>query len=301
MTLGSPPHQADIYKENGTSYTKLASSTDISSGTYRYEVVSSPSGISAFKNGASYLSTPDLTYRSGFIDVISNTDSPTDWDFLFTRQYTSPEPTIALGPVEQQNVTPTPQPSPSPTPITTNYLHKQQITIDHTRVSGGGNLSNFPVLISMTDPNLKTTLNGGYVQNSNGYDIIFTDSTGTTKLDHEIEKYVATTGEIEMWVRIPMLSNTTDTMIYMYFDNSGIASSQENKTGVWDSNFKGVWHMKETTGTTLAILLQMEIMRQKNLPPARIQLRREKLMVHKVIMAPVTMPQYLSIYQQPVW
>ena len=32
------------------------------------------------------------------------------------------------------------------------------------------------------------------------YDIIFVDSTETTKLDHEIEKYVATTGEIEMWV-----------------------------------------------------------------------------------------------------
>src|SRR5579875_367965 len=62
-------------------------------------------------------------------------------------------------------------------------------------------LSNFPVLISRTDADLKSAANGGLVQNSNGYDIIFTDSTETTKLDHEIEKYVASTGEVEMWVR----------------------------------------------------------------------------------------------------
>ncbi len=130
-----------------------------------------------------------------------------------------------------------------------NYLYRKQITIDHTKVSGGSNLSNFPVLISLIDANFKTTGNGGYVQNANGYDIVFTDGTGTTKLDHEIEKYVATTGEIEMWVRIPTLSASADTSISIYFDNSSISTSQENKTGVWDSHYKAVHHLKETSGT----------------------------------------------------
>lgn len=129
-----------------------------------------------------------------------------------------------------------------------SYKYKKSITIDHTKVSGGSNLSNFPVLISNTDTDLKTSGNGGKVQNSSGFDIIFVDSTETTKLDHEIEKYVATTGEIEMWVRIPTLSASSDTVIYMYFDNSTISTSQENKTGVWDSNYVGVWHLKETSG-----------------------------------------------------
>ncbi len=46
----------------------------------------------------------------------------------------------------------------------------------------------------------------GNVKSPQGYDIIFTsDAAGNTQLDHEIEKYVAATGEIVMWVRIPTL------------------------------------------------------------------------------------------------
>jgi hypothetical protein len=112
------------------------------------------------------------------------------------------------------------------------------------------NLSNFPLLVSITDSDLKTTGNGGHVTNSNGYDIVFTDNTETTKLDHEIEKYNASTGEIEMWVRIPNLSTITDTIIYMYFGNSSITTSQENKTGVWNTNYVGAWHMKEDPSGT---------------------------------------------------
>ncbi len=42
----------------------------------------------------------------------------------------------------------------------------------------------------------------------------------------------------------------SSSFLYMYFDNSGISSSQENKTGVWDSNYNGVWHFPN--GTTLS-------------------------------------------------
>jgi hypothetical protein len=127
-----------------------------------------------------------------------------------------------------------------------NYIVKKQIVLNHMQVIGGSQ-TNFPVLISLTDPNL--IIPTGYVQNSSGFDIIFVDSTETTKLDHEIESYNPFTGEIEMWVRIPTLSNTTDTIIYMYFCNSGISTSQENVHGVWDTNFKGVFHMDATTGS----------------------------------------------------
>jgi Tfp pilus assembly protein FimT len=144
--------------------------------------------------------------------------------------------------------TPTPTPNTGPW-FNTSYLFKKKITIDHTKVSGGANLTNFPILISLTDADLKTTGNGGSVQNSNGYDIIFTDSNETTKLDHEIEKYTASTGQIVMWIRIPSLSASVDTDIYMYYDNASIATTQESSTAVWDSNFKGVWHMDQTAGS----------------------------------------------------
>lgn len=132
-----------------------------------------------------------------------------------------------------------------------NYIYKKQIIQDHTKVVTSSQL-NFNVRISMTDANLKTVANGGRVQNSSGFDIIFTNSSETTQLDHEIEKYVSTTGEIEMWVRFPSISNLADTTIYMYYGNASISTSQENINGVWDSNYKAVWHLKEATGTNAA-------------------------------------------------
>lgn len=121
----------------------------------------------------------------------------------------------------------------------------------HSQVSGGANLSNFPVLISRTDLHLATRSNGGYVQNSSGYDIIFVDSTETTKLDHEIESYTASTGAIIMWVRIPTLSAGSDTIIYMYYGNPSITSSQEHVTGVWNASYLGVYHLGN--GSTLSV------------------------------------------------
>lgn len=127
----------------------------------------------------------------------------------------------------------------------TGYLFKKLITIDHTKINGGTDLSNFPVLISMVDPNLKTVANGGFVQSANGFDIIFRNAAETVQLNHEIEKYVPSTGEIDMWVRLPTLSASSDTSMYIYYDNSAVTSSQENTTSVWDANYLSVWHLKE--------------------------------------------------------
>ena len=61
------------------------------------------------------------------------------------------------------------------------------------------------MLFSVTDNNLKTSPTG-HVQNSNGYDIIFRATDTTTcggasvcTLDHEIERYNSSTGELIAW------------------------------------------------------------------------------------------------------
>lgn len=123
--------------------------------------------------------------------------------------------------------------------------YRKAITIDSSKVSGDGNLNDFPLLVSLTDANLKTVANGGHVQNANGYDIIFTNQAGDTKLDHELEGYDAMTGTITMWVRIPTLSVSVDTVIYIYYGNNSITTFQESEAGVWDSNFKMVQHLHE--------------------------------------------------------
>jgi phosphoribosyl-AMP cyclohydrolase len=185
------------------------------------------------------------SYFQGDIDElrISNTVRSSGWITTDYNNQNSPSTFYSVGSAIQNT-------NPPSITMYGSYLHRKQLTIDYTKVSGGSSLSSFPILISLTDANLKSTGNGGNVQNSNGYDIVFVASDNTTKLDHEIEKYDPATGELKMWVRIPTLSSSADTIVYLYYDNSSISTSQENKTGVWDSSYKAVWHLAETSGTT---------------------------------------------------
>jgi hypothetical protein len=128
-------------------------------------------------------------------------------------------------------------------PVSNVFAFRRPITISHTLVPNTDQ-TNFPLLISGTYGYLATAANGGSVQSPNGYDIVFTaDAAGTVKLDHEIETYNPVTGAVNFWVRIPTLSHTSDTVIYVQYGSSAIAASLENKTGVWNSNYAGVWHL----------------------------------------------------------
>lgn len=122
-----------------------------------------------------------------------------------------------------------------------SWQYKKNITINHSKVNGSQ--TNFPVLINLTDTDLRDNAQ------ADGDDIVFTNSTGS-QLDHEIEYFNSTDGRLVAWVRIPTLSNTIDTVIQMYYGNAG-ASNQENVSGVWDSNFVMVQHLQEIpAGTT---------------------------------------------------
>ncbi len=127
----------------------------------------------------------------------------------------------------------------------TAWTNRKQITIDRTKVSGAAVLADFPLLISMTDPELKTVANGGLVGKSDGADILFTSADGTTKIPHEIEKYDGVNGILVAWVKIPALSSAADAKIIIYYGNAS-ATSQQDAANVFNSNFKGVWHLKES-------------------------------------------------------
>lgn len=126
-----------------------------------------------------------------------------------------------------------------------NYGYKKKITIDHTKVSGDE--VDFPVLVSVTDANLRDEANGGNVKNSDGYDIIFTNSAENTQLKHEIEKYTNTSGLLVFWVKVPALSSVADTDIYIYYGKAGVGVDPST-TDTWDSDFEAVYHMNEAAG-----------------------------------------------------
>ncbi len=122
------------------------------------------------------------------------------------------------------------------------YEFRKKYEVNASQVSGSSNLTNFPVLFSVTDTDLRTTSNGGDVENPNGYDIIFTSGDGSTILAHQIESYDAASGTLVFWVRFPTLSPTSDTPFYLYYGNSSV-STDPSTSNVWDNNFKMVHHM----------------------------------------------------------
>ncbi|MDJ0816853.1 MAG: PilC/PilY family type IV pilus protein [Desulfobacterales bacterium] len=130
--------------------------------------------------------------------------------------------------------------------IPEGYGYMKKITIDADRVSGSDQID-FPVLVSLTSDDLKSP---GKVANANGYDIIFVDSNLRERLDHEIETYDGATGTLVAWVRVPVLKSADDTVIFLCYGNRNIIVSQENKPGVWEADYAGVWHLKENPATT---------------------------------------------------
>jgi PKD repeat protein len=132
----------------------------------------------------------------------------------------------------------------------TGYGYRRTIAVDHTKVANSDQ-ANFTLLFSGTYASLATVDHGGQVQSPKGYDIIFTsDAAGNIPLDHEIESYDPNTGAVSLWVRVPTVSHTSDSVIYLWYGNSAITKSQENTAGVWDSHFEAVYHLSDRAASS---------------------------------------------------
>jgi hypothetical protein len=101
-------------------------------------------------------------------------------------------------------------------------------------------LTDFPYLVSVTDSDLTQAAE------SDGSDIVFTASDGTTELDYEMEKFDQSTGEIIAWVKIPTVFGSENTDIYMYYKGTSTSSSSP-----WDDNYNLVWHLNQDSDGTV--------------------------------------------------
>jgi len=126
------------------------------------------------------------------------------------------------------------------------WKYRKEIILDHTKVSGGGQ-KDFPVLIALKEAALKNAAAGGHVARPQGEDFCFTSSDGITKLSHEMESYDPATGALRAWVRVPALSSTADTTLYLYYGNPAGDAGQDSHR-VWDSGYKMVLHLHPAEG-----------------------------------------------------
>ena len=141
----------------------------------------------------------------------------------------------------------------APVPVIDALPH--EITIDHTKVAGSdktdfifGFLGTYSWL---------TYGPSGNVAYANGSDIYFSttqDQTGL--LDFDLAYYDSSTGQIAAWVRIPTLSSSIDTVIYILYGDPTLSSSLANPPGTWsphadisgtpNANYHGVYHLGES-------------------------------------------------------
>jgi hypothetical protein len=151
-----------------------------------------------------------------------------------------------------------------PAPVT-GYSYKK--CFDGNTTATGANISStqsgFPIAVHIcpncTSPNFtateKTHFFGSW--DANGKRVQFLASDQTTILPYEVEYYNATSGSEEAiyWVKVPTIAgnNANSSMVCVAYGNDPNGSDQDNKTGVWDSNFKMVQHMGGSgTGGTVA-------------------------------------------------
>jgi hypothetical protein len=109
-----------------------------------------------------------------------------------------------------------------------------------------GTLTNFPyVLTAASNTTLRTTGNGGVVQNSSGFDIVF--CVGGNQVSWEQRSWSATTGAAIYVVQVPSL--VTGTVITVEAGKSGISSFQGGATGAaYDTDYVSVYALGESGG-----------------------------------------------------
>lgn len=129
-----------------------------------------------------------------------------------------------------------------------SFAHAMDITIHASEVEGTTPHTDFPFFFTHTAPELRHSSAGGDVQHPEGRDIAFRLSNGTT-LDHEIERYDPSTGELVAWVRMPSLSPTTDTELEMIYGSTGYDRVLSTPY-TWGDTYVGRWHMNPNLGAT---------------------------------------------------
>jgi hypothetical protein len=124
--------------------------------------------------------------------------------------------------------------------------------------ASGSDQTNFAVRVWGRDYRLATSGNGGLIQNtannsigvSGPADLVFCpDQTLTsTPLKYESTPYYsATTGDYEFYVQQPTYHTASNDTVYMYFNNAGVVTTQQDLSLWADLNYVGVFHYGTTS------------------------------------------------------
>lgn len=138
------------------------------------------------------------------------------------------------------------------------WNRKQAITINGSMVSGSTDLADFPFLVTLDHLDQEIVNGGQHSALNGGGDIRFSsDAAGNNRLAIEVVEFVTsnsiTNRRCQVWVKIPNLSATTDTTIYIWYNKPSEvqpgASQPFGSQAVWSNGFVSEWHLEQDPST----------------------------------------------------
>lgn len=111
-------------------------------------------------------------------------------------------------------------------------------------------LTDFPVLVSITNNDFKLIANGGYVANANGYDIrFFSNLLLTSALPFVLKFYDGTTGQIAFWVKLSTM--TSGMSLYCGMGDAALNTNISSVSNTFTSIYNNVISFYDAGGGTL--------------------------------------------------
>jgi len=133
------------------------------------------------------------------------------------------------------------------------YAKRIKVTASNTNVDS--DLTHFPLLLTLgtsvgTGSDDVSAVFDELTSDANRTKIAITKTDGTTELYVEIEKWDDANEKAVLWVSKSdwVLDADATTDLYLYYDSAHAANTTYvadagSRTEVWDSNYKGVWHL----------------------------------------------------------
>lgn len=126
-----------------------------------------------------------------------------------------------------------------------NWTRKRRVYVDN---AGRAALYDYPLGVVLND----STFSFGEVR-TDGLDVRFLDKTEQTllALERAVWNYDASAASrrAQFWVRVPAIeASDASQYVWMYWGNTA-ASGVHLPSAVWDTTYRGVWHLDETGNT----------------------------------------------------
>ena len=134
----------------------------------------------------------------------------------------------------------------------TGYTHRKLVTVQHANLDS--DLTHFPLFFMRVDAEIDDNCDD---DGAGSWDIIFTESDGTSDLDIDWCSYAEAGGNATIIAFVSQAGWVLDndavpaaTTFYCYYENAG-AGDPGTSEGVWDANYLARWSMDEAPASVV--------------------------------------------------